>query len=60
MYRCTTSIDLYSYAVAIATLLCIANVNSYGDKSFSELHAMLSGDVWVGYTRLVASYAGKH
>ena len=31
---------VYCYAIAIATLLRIANINSYGDKSFSELHAM--------------------
>ena len=27
------------YAIAIATLLRIANIDSYGDKRFSELHA---------------------
>ena len=31
---------VYCYSIAIATLLCIANIDSYGDKSFSELHTM--------------------
>ena len=35
---------VHSHALAIATLLCIANIDSYSDKSFSELqlrmHAM--------------------
>ena len=38
----------------------LANIDSYSDKSFSELHAMQSGDIWVGYAKLEASYAGKH
>ena len=42
----------YSYSY-VRTLLRMANIDSYGDKSFSELHAMQPGDKWV-YARLEA------
>ena len=54
--------QIYLKSHTLANLLHIANIDSYGDKNFSELHAMWSGiarpqrgDIWVGYARLVAT-----
>ena len=44
----------YTLSWSRARLEWPANIDSYGDKSFIELHAMPSGDIWVIYARLEA------